>query len=161
MTPEHWQHIKEIFHGALERPPGERESYIDSACGSDKETRREVSQLISAHVATGEFLAVPAFDVAAKSLTYSSRKNLSQGESIRHYKVIRAIGTGGMGEVYLAEDTRLGRKVAIKLLRASFTTQTDRLQRFEREARAASALNHPNLCTIYEVGEMGRVDGSR
>ena len=154
MTPENWKHIKQIFYGALERPPGERESYIDSACGSDEQTRREVSQLISAHVATGEFLAVPAFDVAAKSLTYSSLKNLSQGESIRHYKVIRAIGTGGMGEVYLAEDTRLGRKVAIKLLRASFTTETDRLQRFEREARAASALNHPNLCTIYEVGEM-------
>jgi eukaryotic-like serine/threonine-protein kinase len=154
MTPERWQHIKEIFYGALERPPDDRESFIHSACGEDEETRREVFQLISAHEATGEFLAVPAFDLAAKSLLYSNRENLTQGESISHYTVIRAIGTGGMGEVYLAEDTRLGRNVAIKLLRPSFTTQTNRLRRFEREARAASALNHPNLCTIYEVGEM-------
>ncbi len=154
MTPERWQHIKEIFYGALERPPGERESFIDSACGGDAETRREVSQLISAHQETGEFLAVPAFDVAAKSLARSNRENLTPGESIRHYTVMRAIGTGGMGEVYLAEDTRLGRNVAIKLLRRSVTTETDRILRFEREARAASALNHPNLCTIYEVGEM-------
>jgi eukaryotic-like serine/threonine-protein kinase len=154
MTPERWQHIKEIFYGALERPPDDRKSFIHSACGEDEETRREVFQLISAHEATGEFLAMPAFDVATKSLAYSNLQNLTQGESIRHYTVIRAIGTGGMGEVYLAEDTRLGRNVAIKLLRPSFTTQTNRLRRFEREARAASALNHPNLCTIYEVGEM-------
>lgn len=154
MTPEHWQHIKEVFYAALERPPAERESFIDSVCSGDEETRREVSRLISAHLETGEFLAVPAFDVAAKSLASSNRENLTQGESIRHYTVIRAIGTGGMGEVYLAEDTRLGRNVAIKLLHASFTRQTDRLQRFEREARAASALNHPNVCTVYEVGEM-------
>src|SRR4030095_5142315 len=154
MTPERWQHIKEIFHGALERPPDERESFIDSACGGDEEKRHEVSQLISAHEKTGEFLAVPAFDVAAKSLACSNRQNLTQGESIRHYRVMRAIGTGGMGEVYLAEDKRLGRKVAIKLLHSSVATQTNRLRRFEREARAASALNHPNLCTIYEVGEM-------
>jgi Tol biopolymer transport system component/serine/threonine protein kinase len=154
MTPEHWQHIKEIFYGALERPPDDRESFIQSACGEDEETRRGVLQLISAHEETGEFLAVPAFDVAAKSLAHSHHENLTQGESIRHYTVLRAIGTGGMGEVYLAEDTRLGRKVAIKLLRSSVSTRSDRLRRFEREARAASALNHPNLCTIYEVGEM-------
>jgi len=116
--------------------------------------RCEVSQLISAHEEKGEFLAEPAFDVAAKSLARSNRENLTQGENIRHYTVMRAIGTGGMGEVYLAEDTRLGRNVAIKLLRRSVTTETDRILRFEREARAASALNHPNLCTIYEVGEM-------
>ncbi|HEX6730428.1 MAG TPA: protein kinase [Pyrinomonadaceae bacterium] len=154
MTPERWQHIKEIFYGALERPPGERESFIDSACGDDEETRREVFQLISAHEATGEFLAVPASDVAAKSMASSNRESLTRGERIGHYTIIRAIGTGGMGEVYLAQDTRLGRNVAIKLVSASFTTQADRFRRFEREARAASALNHPNLCTVYEVGEM-------
>ena len=96
---------------------------------------------------------MPAFDVTAKLLAKSKREGLVQGESISHYKVISTIGAGGMGEVYLADDIRLGRKVAIKLLRALFLGETDRLYRFEREARAASALNHPNFCTIHEVGE--------
>src|SRR6266511_2410092 len=154
MTPEHWQHIKKIFYGALELPPAERESFIDSACAGDEETRREVSQLISAHQQTGEFLVIPAFDLAAKSLANNKRKALAPGQIVRQYRVINVIGAGGIGEVYVAEDTRLGRKVAIKLLRASVTTDTDRLHRFEREARAASALNHQNLCTIHEVGEI-------
>jgi eukaryotic-like serine/threonine-protein kinase len=154
MTPERWQHIKEIFYGALEQPPSERESFIDSACGGDGATRREVSQLISAHEETGEFLVIPAFDLTAKLLANSKREGLVRGESIGHYKVISTIGAGGMGEVYLAEDMRLGRKVAIKLLPAFFVAEADRLFRFEREARAASALNHPNLCTIHEVDEM-------
>ena len=153
MTPERWQHIKEIFYGALDQPPSERESFIDSACAGDEATRREVSQLISAHGETGDFLAIPAFDVTAKLLAKSKREGLVQGESISHYKVISTIGAGGMGEVYLADDIRLGRKVAIKLLRALFLDETDRLYRFEREARAASALNHPNFCTVHEVGE--------
>jgi eukaryotic-like serine/threonine-protein kinase len=154
MTPEHWQHIKKIFYGALDRPPAERESFIDSACADDEETRRKVSRLISAHEQTGEFLVLPAFEAVAQSLATSKRQPLVPGESIRHYKIISTIGTGGMGEVYLAEDTRLGRRVAIKLLRASFIDESNRLDRFAREARAASALNHPNLCTIHEVGEM-------
>ena len=131
MTPERWQHIKEIFYGALERLREERQSFIDSACANDEETRREVSQLISSHEQEGEFLQSPALNVAAKSLAESGREALIPGNTIKHYTVIRAIGTGGMGEVYLAEDTRLGRNVAIKLLRASVTSEIDRLQRFE------------------------------
>ena len=154
MTPERWQHIKEIFYAVLEQPPSERETFIDSACAGDEIAHREVSQLISAHEETGEFLAIPAFDVTAKLLASSKSEGLVEGERISHYKIISTIGAGGMGEVYLAEDLRLGRKVAIKLLRAFFIGQTDRLYRFELEARAASALNHPNLCTIHEVGEL-------
>ena len=153
MTPERWEHIKEVFYGALERPPGERAPFIDSACGGDEAARREVSQLISAHEETGEFLDAPAFEVAAKSLAGSEPEGLVDGQAVSHYRVIRALGAGGMGEVYLAEDTRLRRRVALKLLPASFTDETQRVRRFELEARAASALNHPNVCTIHEVGE--------
>jgi len=159
MTPERWRHIKEVFYAALGRPHGERASFIDSACGGDEAARREVSQLISAHEETGEFLDAPAFELAAKSLADGNPEELVEGQVIRHYRVIRPLGAGGMGEVYLAEDTRLGRKVALKLLPASLTGETERVRRFEREARAASSLNHPNVCTVHEVGETA--DGRR
>jgi len=88
MTPEHWQHIKEIFYAALERPPAERVSFIDSACADDEETRLEVSQLISAHEQTGEFLVIPAFDLAAKSLANSKHDALVPGQIVSHYRTI-------------------------------------------------------------------------
>ena len=151
MTPERWRHIKEVFHGALACPAAERASLIDSACSGDEATRREASQLVSAHEEEGEFLDTPAFEVLARSLTGSEPAGLAPGQSVGRYRVICSLGAGGMGEVYLAEDTGLGRKVALKLLPASFTTETDRVRRFEREARAASSPNHPNVCTIHEV----------
>ncbi|HWS87878.1 MAG TPA: protein kinase [Pyrinomonadaceae bacterium] len=153
MTPERWRHIKEVFHGALARPPAERASFIDSACAGDEAARREVSQLISAHEEAGEFLDTPAFEVMAESLAGPEPAGLAPGQSLGRYRVIGSLGAGGMGEVYLAEDTDLGRKVALKLLPASFTAETDRVLRFEREARAASSPNHPNVCTIHEVAE--------
>jgi serine/threonine protein kinase/TolB-like protein/Tfp pilus assembly protein PilF len=153
MTPERWHHIKEVYYGALDLPPGERYSFIDSACAGDESARQEVSQLITAYEETGEFLAVPAFEVAARSLADSQPEGLVEGQSISHYSVIRSLGAGGMGEVYLAEDTRLRRRVALKLLPASFTSDSERVRRFEREAHAASSLNHPNVCTIHEVVE--------
>ncbi|HEV2830316.1 MAG TPA: protein kinase [Pyrinomonadaceae bacterium] len=153
MTPERWQHIKTVFYGALACPPGERISFIDSACAGDEAVRREVSELISAHEEIGEFLDAPAFELAARSLAGSKPEALAPGQIINHYRIISSLGAGGMGEVYLAEDTRLRRRVALKLLSASFTGETDRVLRFAQEARAASALTHPNVCTIHEVGE--------
>jgi eukaryotic-like serine/threonine-protein kinase len=152
MTPERWQHIKTIFYGALACPPGERDSFLDSACAGDETVRREISQLISAHGETGEFLQSPAFEVAARSLVDGATAALDEGQFVSHYKVVGSLGAGGMGEVYLAEDTHLRRKVALKLLPVSFTGQNDRVRRLAQEACAASALNHPNVCTIYEVG---------
>jgi len=153
MTPERWLYIKEVFHAALARPQAERASFIDSACVGDDAARREVSQLISAHEEEGEFLDTPAFEVLAGSLAGTGPARLASGQPIGRYRIISSLGAGGMGEVYLAEDTGLGRKVALKLLPDSFTVETDRVRRFEREARAASSPNHPNICTIHEVGE--------
>jgi len=152
MTPERWQQVKEIFNSAINYRPEERSSFVSRACSGDAELRHEVESLIASHEESGSFIDKPAFEAAASLLTRESRE-LNAGQMISSYEVISFISRGGMGEVYLAEDKRLGRKVALKLLPASFTTDDDRLRRFEQEARAASALNHPNIITIYEIRE--------
>ncbi|HYK21621.1 MAG TPA: protein kinase, partial [Pyrinomonadaceae bacterium] len=152
MTPERWQQVKEIFNSALNYRPEERGLFISQACSGDEQLRSEVESLIASHEQSGSFIDKPAFEAAA-SLLANERTELKRGQTIGSYEVISFISRGGMGEVYLAEDKRLGRKVALKLLPISFTTDADRLRRFEQEARAASALNHPNIITIYEIRE--------
>jgi serine/threonine protein kinase len=150
MTPERWQQVKAIFNSAITYRPEERSSFISEACSGDEGLRHEVESLIASHEESGSFIDQPAFEAAASLLT-RHQTELNSGQVIASYEVISFISRGGMGEVYLAEDKRLGRKVALKLLPASFTTDGDRLRRFEQEARAASALNHPNIITIYEI----------
>jgi serine/threonine protein kinase/Tol biopolymer transport system component len=150
MTPERWQQVKEIFNSAITYRPEERGLFISQACSGDDELRSEVESLIASHEESGSFIDKPAFEAAA-SLLAGEKGELRPGQAIGSYQVISFISRGGMGEVYLAEDKRLGRKVALKLLPASFTTDVDRLRRFEQEARSASALNHPNIITIYEI----------
>ncbi|HET6851173.1 MAG TPA: protein kinase, partial [Pyrinomonadaceae bacterium] len=150
MTPERWQQVKEIFNSALMYRPEERGPFIVQACSGDENLRSEVESLIASHEQSGSFIDKPAFEAAA-SLLAGERAELKPGQTIASYEVLSFISRGGMGEVYLAEDKRLGRKVALKLLPSSFTTDDDRLRRFEQEARAASALNHPNIITIYEI----------
>src|ERR1044072_4032027 len=150
MTPERWQQVKEIFNSAITYRPEERSSFISNACSGDEELRNEVESLIASYEQIGSFIDQAAFEAAASLLT-CEKIELTSGQSIGSYEVVSFISRGGMGEVYLAEDKRLGRKVALKLLPASFTTDADRLRRFEQEARAASALNHPNIITIYEI----------
>ena len=152
MTPERWQQVKEIFNSAITHHPEERSLFISQACLGDNDLRSEVESLIASHEQSGNFIDQPAFEAAA-SLLASDRMELSSGQTIGSYEVHSFISRGGMGEVYLAEDKRLGRKVALKLLPASFTNDVDRLRRFEQEARAASALNHPNIITIYEISQ--------
>ena len=152
MTPEQWQQVKAVFNSAIAYPPEERSSFISQACSGDENLRSEVESLIASHEQSGSFIDKPAFEVAA-SLLAGDRSELTPGQIIASYEVVSFISRGGMGEVYLAEDKRLGRKVALKLLPSSFTTDNDRLRRFEQEARAASALNHPNIITIYEIRE--------
>jgi eukaryotic-like serine/threonine-protein kinase len=150
MKPERWQKIKDIFQGALERAPEERSAFVSQACEGNEELRKEVESLISSDGRTGAFLDSPAYEAAAETIV-NEKSELKPGQTTGSYEIMSFISRGGMGEVYLAQDRRLSRKVALKLLPAAFTKDDERLRRFEQEARAASALNHPNIITIYEV----------
>jgi serine/threonine protein kinase len=152
MKPERWQQLDELFHSALQRAPAERAEFLDEACAGDESLRKHIEALLAAHVEAGSFMENPALQFEARSLAMDQPES-AVGKTIGHYKIISSIGVGGMGEVYLAQDMQLGRKVALKLLPAEFTEDTDRVRRFQQEARAASALNHPNIITIHEIGQ--------
>ena len=158
MNPERWQQLDEIFHAALERGPAERASFLDEACAGDEALRKKIDALLAAHEEAGSFIEHPAFAVEAQSLAKAQTKGPEQSivsQVIGRYRIIKPLGSGGMGEVYLAQDITLGRQVALKLLPAHFTADPERLHRFEQEARAASALNHSNIVTIHEIGNEG------
>lgn len=149
MTPERWQQIKHVFNSALAYEPGQRSSFLSSACDSDPDLRKEVESLLAAHEKDGSFIDSPAYHAP----NATGEPALKAGQMLGAYEITSFIGRGGMGEVYLAHDSRLKRKVALKLLPSLFTKDEDRLRRFEQEARAASALNHPNIIVIYEIYE--------
>ena len=140
MKPERRKQIEKLYHAALQLEVSRRAAFLDQACAGDEELGREVASLLAAS------------DAQAGSLLPASA---AIGRRIGHYQVQSLLGAGGMGEVYLAEDTQLGRKLALKLLPAQLTADADRLRRFKQEARAASALNHPNIITIFEIGQEG------
>ncbi|MGI8656480.1 MAG: serine/threonine-protein kinase [Pyrinomonadaceae bacterium] len=152
MTPERWQQVEEVLQAALDRSPPERASFLDEACAGDEDLKSEAELLIRAHDEAGDFIESPAVAEHARVLL-GYGFDVSGGRMVGSYKIIERLGAGGMGEVYLAEDKRLNRLVALKILPAFFATNDMRLRRFQREARAVSALNHPNILTIHEVGE--------
>src|SRR5256712_1837480 len=154
MTPERWQQLKQIFQSALERNPAERAAFLNQACADDPALRSQVESLIASHDQAGDSIEAMAAEAATEMLDDDQAVSIV-GKQISHYQVVSHIGRGGMGEVFLAHDTSLGRKVALKLLRSDFTRIEERLRRFQQEARAASALNHPNILTIHEIGHDG------
>jgi serine/threonine protein kinase len=150
MNTEDWHKVKEIFDGALKLEDDDRRRFLDEACGGNKELLCEVESLLSSFGHDEEFMDEPAVARVAQDI-FSENEKLTKGQKLSHYKIISQIGAGGMGEVYLAYDIHLRRKVAIKILSSDITADKDRLRRFMREAQAASSLNHPNIITIYEI----------
>jgi serine/threonine protein kinase len=151
MNPERWNQIDRLLDAALELSPDKRAAFLDQACAGDEELRKELDALLASDDGAHSFLEKPALEVAAKALV--DKTDSMSGRTVGHYKIISRVGAGGMGEVYLAQDIKLDRKVALKILPPGLVADRNRLQRFIQEAKAASALNHPNILTIYEIGE--------
>jgi serine/threonine protein kinase len=154
VNPERWQEIERLYNSALAVESGQREPFLKHACAGDESLQREVEQLLASQSRIERFIESPALEVAAKILakdrTKSNAANLVD-HTLTHYHMVEKIGVGGMGDVYRARDDRLGRDVAVKVLPAEFVTDPERKKRFIREAKAASALNHPNIITVHEI----------
>ncbi len=153
MASEWHSKIDEIFNVALDLPLSEREAYLDKECKGDPELKKEINSLLSFESISGHFLDETPDAVAAEMFTDARPPESLIGRRLGHYSIVKILGIGGMGEVYLAEDTRLGRKVALKLLPDLFAGDRERLTRFTLEARSASTLNHPSIITIHEIDE--------
>lgn len=157
MTAERWKQVEELYHAAMERRGDGRAAYLEETCGGDADLRREVESLLNQTAGSGGFLEGQALEAAARSYVSTIAPDLS-GKTLGRYEVLARIGRGGMGEVYRCRDTRLKREVALKILPPESVAEPDRRRRFEQEARAASALNHPNIVTIHDVDQAEGVD---
>ena len=163
MQTDRWKQTDNLLQATLERPPEERDDFLRQACAGDPALEREVRSLLRSHQEAGSFLESPAMELAACSMAREQSEGLLEelprgmapGVKLGPYEILAPIGAGGMGEVYRARDTRLDRAVAVKILPAAFSADRERLHRFEREARLASSLSHPNIVTIHELGQDG------
>src|SRR5713101_1899162 len=153
MNSERWRQIEELFHAALERAPENRQPFVEDACRGDVDLRLEVESMLAREQQARSFLETPALQNPT-----SSSAGVVVGRQLGPYRILSPLGAGGMGEVYRAHDSKLGRDVAIKTLPPDFARDPERLARFRREARALASLNHPNIAAIYGLEESNQVD---
>lgn len=149
---DNWSRIRQIFDDALRLHPDERTNFVERASSGDERLRAEVDSLLASLDSAHSFMETPAVTHVAGAIE-AANEPLQAGKRFGHYEIIKRIGSGGMGDVYLAKDGKLDRKVAIKVLNEKFSRDPSNLSRFVREAKAASALNHPNILVIHEIGE--------